>query len=156
MAIVKLKSTVFGVTGVAGYTPPDSAARNGLIHRIAGRVTNAATDNTGSTYTLCEVPWSAILLHDSTLRTDAWGFAQAVVGTPEDPDGLYDAAKGSSATGVAVFAAYGAKWNLPLWQQAGLAAMPKTGLARIQFVAEADAAGAGTADFDLRFALHLP
>ncbi len=156
MAIVKQKSTIFGATGVSGYVPPDSAARNGLIHRIAGRVTNAATDNTGSTYLLAELPWNAILLHDSTVRTDNWGFAQAVIGTPEDPDGLYDAAKGASATGVAVFAAYSARWNQPLWKQVGLAAMPKAGLARIQFVAEADAAGAGTADFDLRVALHLP
>ena len=92
MAVVKLKSTIFEGTGVNGYQAPDSSALQGVFHRVAGRVTNSATDNTGSTYLIAQIPWAAILLHDSTIRTDAWGFAQAVVGTPEDPDGLYDAA----------------------------------------------------------------
>lgn len=155
MAIVKLKSTIFGALVNGAYVPPDGAQRDGHFHRLAGRVTNGATDNTGSTYLIAEIPWAAILLHDSTIRTDAWGFAQAVVGTPEDPDGLYDAAKGASATGVSLFAAYAAKWNQPLWKQIGLSAMPTTPVAQLMFVAEADAAGAGTADFDIRYALHL-
>ncbi|GAB1361824.1 hypothetical protein MASR1M32_10600 [Rhodobacter sp.] len=80
---------------------------------------------------------------------------EAVVGTPEDPDGLYDAAKGASATGVVLFDPFTTKWNKPLWEQLGLAAMPKTGVARLMFVAEADAAGAGTADFDIRWVNHI-
>jgi hypothetical protein len=154
MAIVKLKSTIFGTTA-DGYTAPNGAQRDGQFHRAAGRVTNGAADNTGSTYLIAELPWSAIILHESLVRTDNWGFAQAVIGTPEDPDGLYDAAKGASATGVALFAAFSAKWNLPLWQQLGLAAMPLKGPAQLMFVAEADAAGAGTADFDIRWVNHV-
>ena len=155
MAVVKLKSTIFGVTGVNGYQAPDSSALQGVFHRVAGRVTNGATDNAGSTYLIAQIPWNAILLHDSTIRTDAWGFAQAVVGTPEDTDGLYDAAKGAVATGVALFAAYSARWNQPLWKQLGLASMPNKPFADLLFFAKADAAAAGTADFDIRYALHI-
>ncbi|WP_112312493.1 hypothetical protein [Pseudogemmobacter bohemicus] len=155
MAVVKLKSTIFGVTGVNGYQAPDSSALQGVFHRVAGRVTNGATDNTGSTYLIAQIPWAAILLHDSRIRTDAWGFAQAVVGTPEDPDGLYDAAKGASATGVVLFDVFTAKWNQPLWKQLGLAKMPNKPFAELMFVARADATGAGTADFDIRYALHI-
>lgn len=156
MAKVAVKSSLFGTTGVGGYTAPSAAARAGEVHRAAGTISNAATDNTGSTYLLAELPWSAILLPETAFHTAGWGFAQAVIGTPEDPDGLLDAAKGASATGQTPVVIFGAKWNQPLWQQCGLAAMPTDGsLARIQAVAEADAAGAGVLNFDIRYVNHI-
>lgn len=156
MAVENLKSTIFGATVAGDYVAPDSAARDGHIRRIAGRVSNSAGANTGSKYLLCELPWSCILLSQTAFRTDNWGFAQAVIGTDEDPDGLLDAAKGASATGQLPITIFGAKWNKPFWAQMGLAAMPAKGaFARLYAVAEADATGAGTLDFDIQFADYI-
>ncbi|MES2667925.1 MAG: hypothetical protein V4712_17710 [Pseudomonadota bacterium] len=156
MAIVNLKSTVFGVTGVAGYTAPNGSARDGRIHRVAGRISNGAGDSNLSKYLICELPWSAILLPPTAFMTTAWGFAQAVIGTDEDSDGLLDVARATGgATGNVPITIFGAKWNLPFWGQMGLASAPLKGFAKLYAVAEADATGAGTLDFDIHYALYL-
>lgn len=155
MAIVNLKSTIYGIVGTAGYAAPAGASRDGQIHYVAGRITNAATDNTGSKYLICELPWTAILQPETAFRTDAWGFAQAVIGVDEDPDSLLDAVKGVSTTGQLPVTIFGTLWNKPLWQALGLASMPLTGPAKLYAIAEANAAGAGTMDFHIRYANHL-
>lgn len=149
-------STVFGVTGAAGYTPPNAAARDGRIHRVAGRITNAADDDSGSTFLMAEIPWAAILLHASLIRTDQWGYAQAVIGVPGTPTGLLNVARATGGTsGNLPVTAFGADWNLPFWQQLGLSAMPTTPFAALTAFAQANATGAGTLDFDLHYALHI-
>lgn len=155
MAIVTLKSTIFGTVGVAGYTAPAGASRDGKVHRITGSVANAATDNSGSKYLLAELPWSAILHPTTAIRTDGWGFAQAVVGTDEAPTGLLNAVKGVSTTGQLPIAIFDAKWGKPLWQALGLAAMPTNGPAKLYAKGVADAAGAGTLYFDISYSNHL-
>ncbi len=155
MAKVSLKSTIFGSSGASGYAAPSAASRDGHLHVVAGRVTNASTDNTGSLYLLAEIPWNAILQPSTAFLTANWGFAQAVIGVAEDPDSLLDAAKGSAAGGQLPVTIFGSLWNKPLWQALGLAAMPTSGPAKLSAVAEADAAGAGTLDFHIEYALHL-
>lgn len=156
MPVEQGKSTIFGATVAGDYVAPQSAARDGHIRRIAGRITNTATASTGSKYLLAEIPWSAILLPQTAFLTMNWGFAQAVIGTDEDPDGLLDAVKGASATGQLPITIFGAKWNLPFWAQMGLPAMPiKGSFAKLYAVAEADATGAGTLDFDIQFADYI-
>lgn len=154
MAIRKVKSTVFGVTG-AGYTAPNSASLAGKITRVCGEVANLATDNAGSTYLLCKVMPNWIMLPESLILLNAWGFAQGVLGVKQDTDVLVDiAVSGASGTGNAIITRFGANWNKPFWQQCGLSADPLAPL-DLQLIAEADAAGAGTAKFDLHFASHI-
>jgi len=156
MAVVTLNSTVFGSTGAAGYTAPNSTARDGHPHVVAGRVTNAATDNTGSKYLLAQIPWGAILQPSTAFLTKDWGFAQAVIGVDEDMDCILDAAKGTAVGGQLPITIFTSKWNVPLWQACGLSAMPTDkAFANVYAVAEADAAGAGTLDFHIEYALHV-
>lgn len=156
MAVVTKKSTVFGaLVASGGYQAPNSASAKGLPMRIAGRVSNEATDQTGSKYLLCEVPSSAIMLPESAIRTTAWGFAQAVVGVEGAPDGLLDVTRATGgATGNNPITIFTPNWNVPIWQQMGLASDPLKPV-QIWVVAEADATGAGTIDFDLQFANHV-
>lgn len=156
MAIRTLvKSTIFGATGVGGYTAPNGASRQGQLTRVAGTVANLADDSSGSTFLVCEVPASAIILPESKIKGDGWGFAQFVLGCEQDPDILLDAAtSGLSSSGTAIVAQFGAIWNKPLWEQCGLAADPLKPM-RLILTAEADAAGAGSASFDLIFANHV-
>lgn len=156
MAVVTLKSTVFGATGASGYTAPNSSARDGRLHVVTGRATNAATDNTGSKYLLAEIPWGAILQPSTAFLTKDWGFAQAVIGVDEDPDIILDAVKGTAVGGQLPITIFTVKWNVPLWQLCGLAAMPTDkAYANVYAVAEADAAAAGTLDFQIEYTLHV-
>lgn len=155
MAVVNNKSTVFGITGVAGYAAPAGASRDGKLHRVTGSVANLISDNTGSKYLLCEIPWSAIIHPTTAFRTDGWGFAQAVIGTDEATTGLLNAAKGVSAAGQNPITIFDAKWGKPLWQQLGLPAMPTSGPAKLYARGIADATVAGTLSFDISYSNHL-
>lgn len=155
MPVEHIKSDIFGSTGASGYTSPNSASRNGRINRVAGTVACAADALTGSTYLLASVPSSAIMLPESAIMTTAWGFAQAVVGTLGVTDGLLDVTKATGgASGNNPITIFGAKWNVPVWQQFGLAADPGIPL-DILAIAQADATGAGSIKFDLVFANHI-
>ncbi|WP_226779014.1 hypothetical protein [Oceaniglobus trochenteri] len=155
MPIVKQKSSIFGTTGEAGYTSPNSSSRNGRINRVVGTVTCAATDLQGSEYLVAQVPSSAIMLPESAIRTTAWGFAQAVIGVKGDTDALLDVAKATGgATGNKPITIFGSLWNKPLWQQLGMAADPGHAIDLIVFT-EGDATAAGTLEFDLSFANHV-
>jgi len=154
MAIVTKKSSVYG-SNAAGYTAPNSSSRAGRITRVAGTVTCAATDNAKSTYLVCDVPSSAILLPESAIKTTGWGFAQAIVGVAAAATGLLNVTKATGgATGNKPITIFGAKWNKPIWQQLGLAEDPKMPLTLIVSTTT-DATGAGQIDFDLVFANHV-
>ncbi|HGG04229.1 MAG TPA: hypothetical protein ENK28_02130 [Aliiroseovarius sp.] len=154
MAIVNKKSTIYG-SNATGYTAPNSASRAGLITRVAGTVSNEATDNAKSTYVLCDVPASAILLPESAIKTTGWGFAQAIVGVAAATTALLNVTKATGgATGNKPITIFGSNWNKPIWQQLGLADDPKVPLTLIVSTI-ADATGAGQIDFDLVFANHV-
>ncbi len=155
MAIVKNYSTVFGASADGIRQVPNSASRHGRVMVVAGKVTCLATDNLGSIYLLAPIPSSAIILPATLIKGDAWGFAQFVVGIEGAVDQLLDITTVSALTaGDPILAAFDAKWNKPVWEQAGLAADPMTPL-NLMLTAEADATGAGQVDFDLHIANHV-
>jgi hypothetical protein len=151
-----VKADTFGSVASGAYAAPFASARDGRIHRTAGRITGLAADNTGSRYLIAQIPTSAIILPQSFIRTDLWAFAQAVIGTLAVPTGLLNVAKATGgATGNALVTIFGAKWAQPAWQQAGLAAAPATPFLDIFAHAIADATVLGTIDFDIWYANHL-
>ena len=151
-----VKADTFGNVAAGAYAAPFASARDGRIHRTAGRVSALSTDNNGSRFLIAQIPTSAIILPQSFIRTDNWAFAQAVIGTIAVPTGLLNVARATGgATGNALSTIFGAKWAQPAWQQAGLAAAPAVPLLDIFAHAIADATGAGTIDFDIWYANHL-
>lgn len=151
-----VKADTFGNVSAGAYAAPFASARDGRIHRTAGRVSALISDNTGSRFLIAQIPSSAIILPQSFIRTDNWAFAQAVIGTLAVPTGLLNVAKATGgATGNALVTIFGAKWAQPAWQQAGLAAAPVNPLMDIFAHAIADATVAGTIDFDIWYANHL-
>jgi len=154
MAIVTSKSSVYG-TNATGYTAPNSSSRAGRITRVAGTVTCGATDSAKSTYLVCDVPSSAILLPESAIKTTGWGFAQAIVGVAAATTGLLNVTKATGgAAGNKPIVIFEAKWNKPIWEQLGLVADPGMPLTLIVSTI-ADATIAGQIDFDLVFANHV-
>lgn len=155
MAIRNVKSTIFGLAGTT-YTPPSGSARDGKMHHISGTVANLAADNSGSRYHLFTLPSTAIILSQSLIRTDAWGFAQAVVGAVGFTTGLLNVAKATGgAGGNALATIFAAKWNQPLWQQLGMAAPPKQAMIDIEAFTIANATVDGTLSFDIWYADHM-
>lgn len=155
MAIRNVKSSVFGLSG-ATYTPPNAAARDGKVRHIAGTVANLLADNSGSRYHLFTLPATAIILPQSLIRTDNWGFAQAIVGCVGFTTGLLNVAKATGgAGGNALATIFASKWAQPLWQQLGMAAAPAQSMIDIEAFTIADATVAGTLSFDIWFADHM-
>lgn len=152
MAQVKIKSSVFGAIVAGLYTDPNSTSRDGGIHRVQGTVSNAADDSAGSRYLLVQIPTSAILLPETKFDTESWGFAACQLGIDEDPDALYTGAPGASD--VAPIAQWGAKWNVPVWQQLGLTSDPLKTIDLVS-IAAANATGAGSLKFDIVYANYL-
>ncbi|MES2667455.1 MAG: hypothetical protein V4712_15255 [Pseudomonadota bacterium] len=152
-----VKSDIYGSSAVGAYAAPFASARDGKLHRVSGRVSCLITDNTGSRFLLCQIPTSAIILSNSFIRTDNWGFAQAVVGTIGLTTGLLNVAKATgAAVGNQLVTMFGAKQNQPAWQQAGLAAAPVMApFLDIFAFGIADATVAGTMDFDITYANHF-
>lgn len=156
MAIVEVKSSIFGAVSGGAYVPPNASSRDGKEHIIQGSVANGANNSSGSKYLLCSLPWSAILLPETAFRTDGWGFAQVQIGPVEAPTGLLNAAKGVSTTGQTPVVIFGANWNEPLWQACGLAAMPvDNGYADLWATTIAGATGAGAMQFMIRYVNHV-
>jgi hypothetical protein len=142
MAVVKTKSDLFPDLQAGGVTPDPARARGRSIC-AAFAVANLATDNTLSSYHLCDIPADAILDSRTAFLVTAWGFAQINIGTRTDVDALVTQTK---ATGnVVTPIAFGdAKHGLPAWQALGLAATPESGLISLYAHASANATGAGS------------
>lgn len=152
MPIVKLKSEeVFGpVDSITGrHGAPDYRQARGVKFSAEGKVANAATDLSGSTYTLAEIPSTAILDPDCTIDLQNWGFTIAKIGIDSDTDALLSVADTGVLADVSKFTdlgLFGTKWNKPLWEQLGLAADPGGKIA-LKIFTEANAGGAGSAPF---------
>ena len=156
MAVVKLKSTVFGTTGANGYMAPNASSRDGNVHVVAGRVTAAAIHKASSQYVLAEIPWGAILLPSTVFLTKDWAFAQAVIGVPEHDHYILNAAKGTATGGQFPVTFFGPLWNKPFWQICGLPGMPvEKGFGDLTVFARTDATSAGTLDFQIEYTLHI-
>ena len=86
MAIRKVLSSAYGQLVDGAFSQSRGASALGLKTGMCGTVECLATDEAGSEYSLVNVPSSAILLPGSAIRTNAWGFAQAVIGVDGDTD----------------------------------------------------------------------
>ena len=144
MAVVNLKSSVFRADDNKPLDPMHKAAR---LIIITATVMNAATDSSGSTYHLADLP-SDCLLHDLTgFDVEAWGFAQVNIGTLTDNDALSTVARSAGVTHRPVV--FGdAKHGKHLWEILGLASDPG-GVIGLYLHASAAATAAGSCPFQI-------
>lgn len=152
MAIEHLKSEeVFGpIDSITGrHGAPDYRQARGVKFVAEGSITHAADASSGSTYTLIELPSTAILDPDCTIDLQSWGFTIAKIGIDSDTDALLSVADTGALGDVSVFTnltLFGSKWNQPLWEQLGLSEDPGGKIA-LKIFTEAGAGGAGSAKF---------
>ena len=126
--------------------PPDPAKARGILHVIAGTMTNLADDDSGSTFLLCQIPANAILDSNTKFSTAAAGYATIRVGTRANATALYTGAKAAIISPIVMG---DAKHGLPAWQQLGFAAAPEGNTIDLMFSAGANATGAGTMPFEI-------
>lgn len=144
MPVVNLKSSIFRGDDNA---PLDPLHRAGRLIVITATVVNAATDSSGSTYHLADLP-SDCLLHDLTgFDVENWGFAQVNIGTRTDIDAFGTVARAADATYRPL--AFGdANHGKHLWEILGLAEDPG-GVIGLYLHATAAATGAGSCPFQI-------
>lgn len=135
MAIVKGKSDLMTAES-------DPAKHRGRPIVATFTVGNAATDNSGSSYHLCDLPSCAILDASTAFQVQNWGFAAIRVGTRTDVDALVSVLK-SAGNVVSPVVQFDAKHGKPLWEVLGLASDPGGNIG-LYAHAIADATGAGT------------
>lgn len=126
--------------------PPDPAKARGVLHVIAGTMTNLADDDSGSTFLLCQIPANAILDSNTKFSSAAAGYATIRVGTRANATALLNAARAAILSPITMG---DAKHGLAAWQQLGLAAAPENNLIDIMFTAGANATGAGSMPFEI-------
>lgn len=148
MPIRNKKSDVFRDQRVGGAVL-DSSRTNGRLQHVYGTVTNAADDDSGSTFHLCDLP-SACILHEETffdVTND--GYAAIRIGTRTDVAALVSVLK-SAGNEVLPVVRGGANHGLPLWQRLGLARNPG-GVIPIYKHAIANAVSGGFTRFRISF-----
>lgn len=132
----------------AGTTPPDPILVTGKRHIATGKVTNAATDSSGSKYKLVSLPSDCIVTPNTKFFATSWGFAALRVGTFSDVAALASAAAGVTVTPLTEGA--DASHGKELWQLLGLAADPG-GMIDLYAHAIANATGAGSMNFTIEY-----
>ncbi len=126
--------------------PPDPAKARGVVHVIAGTMTNLVDDDSGSTFLLCQIPANAILDSNTKFSSAAAGYGQIRVGTRANPTALLNAARAGILSPITMG---DAKHGLAAWQQLGLSAAPEGNMIDLMFTASANATGAGTMPFEI-------
>ncbi len=148
MPVREKKSDVFRDQRVGGAVL-DASRTNGRTRHIYGTVANAADDDNGSLFHLCDLP-AACILHDQTffdVTND--GYAAIRIGTRTDVGALVSQLK-SAGNEILPVARGGATHGQPLWQRLGLAKNPG-GVIGIYKHAIANATGAGSTRFRISF-----
>jgi hypothetical protein len=154
MPIVELKSTAYDSMAGNVLTVVDNVRSRAGVRCAVGSVANGSGDSSGSLYRLWRMPAGAILRPETRVDLQTWGYAAVKLGIARadgavlDDDGLLASATvaGLSAASAPI-AQFGAKWNKPVWEAAGLAANPG-GLIDVVILTVANATGAGSAKFD--------
>ncbi|WP_333828290.1 hypothetical protein [Pararhodobacter sp.] len=134
----------------AGAQGIDPARARGRPIVVAGTVTNAADDLSGSMYHLCDLPAACILDAGTALQVENTGFAAIRVGTVDDVDALVSVLKSAGNVHSPV-TQFDSGFGLPLWERLGLAAEPKSGVISLYQHAIANATGAGTMLFEFHY-----
>lgn len=152
--VTEFSPDIYGVldaNGILRGTPDYRKTRAG-VHVTQGTITNAAGDESGSKYRIAKLPSSVILLPESVIDLQSWGFVIAKIGLDADTDALLSVADTTALSDVSSPIAHGdSRWGKELWEQLGLAEDPAGDL-EISIHTEANAAGAGTATFALYWA----
>lgn len=134
---------------IAGGAVPDAARTNGRVTHIIGTVANAADDDSGSLFHLCDVPAGAILHEDTFFDVTNDGYAAIRIGTRTDVGALVSVLK-SAGNEVLPVVRGGANHGLALWQRLGLAKNPG-GFIQLYKHAIANATGAGSTRFRISY-----
>ena len=152
MAVVTTLSDLIHDTFDLESVPPDPQRARGRVIFAIGTVANSATDSSGSTYVLADIPSNVLLHEDTFFDVAAWGFAQVLIGVEGDTDALVDQTKATEniVTPIAVGDAFHGK---ELWQVLGMAADPK---GKIRLIASAGAGATGAGSMPFRIAYIAP
>ena len=142
MAIVKTLSNQFRASATPAKTL-DPLDTDGRRRRKTISVANLSTDNTGSTYKLCELPSDCILDPSTQFYVSNWGYADIRIGTLSAPGALVSQLKSAGNTITPITAGDPAKHGKRLWEILGLAADPG-GTIPLYAHAIANATGAGS------------
>lgn len=149
MAVVKIKSNLVPDI-VNSVRPADPELVRGRPIVATGAIANSASDSSGSTYHLADIPAHAILGSGTAFLVSAWGFATVSIGTETDVDALTQVLKSAGNT-VSPIAFGDANHGKALWQVLGLAAPPPSGMISLYAHAIAAATGAGTMKFEIHY-----
>lgn len=149
MAVVNSKSDLVTnrETGFPGADPEQARGRPIVA---VGTIANLATDNTGSSYHLIDLPADAILDALTCFKVDTWGFADIRIGTRTDIGALVNQTRAAGAT-VTPIARLGVQHGKRLWQVLGLAKAPSNNIIGLYAHGIANATGAGTMLFELHY-----
>jgi hypothetical protein len=142
MAIVFVNSSLFPDPRLDQFPIAPAEAR-GVTKTATFEVAAAATDNTGSIYTLAMLPADALWDESTSFKIDAWAFADVRIGTRASPGALVSVLRTSGVYANPVLVG-DAKHGQRIWQALGLAARPENGLVEIVATAIANATIAGT------------
>lgn len=148
MPVREKKSDVFRDQRVGGAVP-DASRTIGRLRHIYGTVTNAADDDSGSIFHLCDLPAAAILHEETFFEVNNDGYATIRIGTRTDTQALVNVLRSAGAEVLPVVRG-GANHGLPLWQRLGLPRNPG-GFIGIYKHAIANATGAGSTRFRISF-----
>jgi len=127
----------------------DPVEIRGRVVKSTGNVTNAASDSSGSSYHLVDLPSDCILEKDTFFKVDNWGFAQVVIGTRTDTTALVNVAKAAGAM-VTPVASGDSNHGKRLWETLGMASDPGGNIG-IYAHAAANATAAGTMLFEISY-----
>lgn len=153
MPVVNVVSNLFPDLRLEQAIPDPALARGRLIC-AAFTVANLATDNTLSTYKLCDLPAEAIFDSRTIFKVDTWGYADIRIGTLANPAALVSALRtgGPNLSPVAFGAT--AFHGIPIWQALGLAALPQNGLVTLYAHAIANPTAAGSMRGEVWYRAH--
>ena len=149
MAVVETRSDLIHDPMDATSIPPDPVQARGRARHATGTVSNDATDSSGSTYHLADIPADAILLEDTFFDVQGDGFDQIVIGTYSDTTALVNQTK-ITANIVQPISIGDANHGKRLWEVLGLAESPGGNIGIYKHAA-ANAAAAGSMPFRISY-----
>lgn len=146
MAVVEVLSDLFRDPKL-GEARVDPIMKHGRSHHSMGTATNAADDESGSSYRLVDLPSHCVIHPDTIFDVENWGFATVNLGTKDDTTALGTVARSAAATYQPV--EFGdANHTKRLWEVLGLSEDPG-GLIGIYAHGSANADAAGDMPFHI-------
>ena len=152
MAVVEQTSNLVNSYLDAVYSPPDPNVIRGRLIKSTGAVINAATDSSGSSFHLIDLPSDCLLDASTFFKVDDWGFATVHIGTKTDTTALVNQLR-SAETIAAPITQGDAFHGKALWEVLGMAVDPG-GTIEIYAHAAAGSSGSGSMNFQIAYLYH--